>query len=105
MSSQIAVIPKDLRQSARNMDSAAGDVANANPTDHISKIATAMRGSVSAGKVPGLKAKLEWRFTNWPKKARSYHDALIAAADDYESTDQTAANQGAQQQCRVESVN
>ncbi|TQL66224.1 excreted virulence factor EspC (type VII ESX diderm) [Nocardioides albertanoniae] len=105
MASDIAVIPKDLRQSARNMDSAADDVASANPADHVSKISTAMSGSVSAGKVPALKAKLEWRFTNWPKSARAYHDALIAAADDYETTDHSSAEEGRRQQMCVRSTN
>lgn len=104
MSGQIAVIPRDLRRSASNMESAAGDVAKADPSKQVSKISSAMPGSASARRVGDLKYKLQWRFENWPKKAHSYHDALMAAAREYETSDQTAQAGARQEERRVNSA-
>lgn len=104
MSGQIAVIPRDLRQSASNMESAAGDVAKADPSSHIAKISSAMSGSASATRAGDLEHKLQWRFENWPKKARVYGDALVTAAREYKAADHTAAADGRKEEQRVNSV-
>lgn len=104
MSSNIAVVTKDLRRSAQNMASAASDVAKADPSKHISKISSAMPGSASARRVGDLEYKLQWRFDNWPKKARSYHDALIKAAREYGTEDENAAARAGREERRVGSV-
>jgi len=104
MSDHIAVVPRDLRRSASNMESAAGDVAKADPSEHIAKITSAMPGSNSAERVGQLKHKLKARFERWPEKARSYHDALIDAARNYVSADTAAQAQGAQQEQRTGAI-
>ncbi|MDQ4115148.1 MAG: type VII secretion target [Actinomycetota bacterium] len=104
MSGQIAVIPQDLRRSASNIESAAGDVAKADPSSRIKAISSAMRGSASARQVGELEYRLQWRFENWPKKARTYSDALTKAAREYEASDHGAEARGRQSEQQVNSV-
>lgn len=104
MSSDIVVIPRDLRRSASNMESAANDVTKADPSSHIKAISSAMRGSASARQVGELEYRLQWRFENWPKKARAYSEALANAAREYKASDHDAGATGRQSEQQVNSV-
>lgn len=104
MSSDIVVIPRDLRRSASNMESAADDVTRADPSEHVPKISSAMRGSASARLASELQYRLQWRFKNWPKKARTYSEALTVAAREYEASDEYAQAAGRQHEKNVNSV-
>lgn len=104
MSSDIVVIPRDLRRSASNMESAADDVTKADPSSHIKAISSAMRGSASARQVGELEYRLQWRFENWPKKARSYSGALTNAAREYKASDHGTEAAGRQSEQQVNSV-
>ncbi|EGD44883.1 hypothetical protein NBCG_00729 [Nocardioidaceae bacterium Broad-1] len=102
--SDIVVIPRDLRRSASNMESAANDVTKADPSSHIKTISSAMRGSASARQVGELEYKLQWRFENWSKNARTYSEALVNAAREYKASDHDAEAVGRKSEQQVNSV-
>nr|WP_260173377.1 type VII secretion target [Nocardioides albus] len=94
----IKVTPSDMRRAAEAWDEASDQVKNANPTDRVPEVATAMPGSAAAGQVAKLSSEFHRRFKSWCEGATEQADALRNATAEYESADQLAADEGRRQE-------
>lgn len=94
----IRVTPSDMRRAADAWDDARDQVGNANPTDRVPEVATALPGSAAARQVTRLTNEFHGRFKSWCEGATEQAEALRKATKEYETADQQAADDGRNQE-------
>jgi hypothetical protein len=77
----------EIRTSGTKLDAAAEGVKGADPSGDVDMIATAMRGSQSAGAAAKLGAAWKTRFQDWHDDAVAQAEKVIASADTYDRSD------------------
>ena len=94
----IRVTPSDMRRAAGAWDDARDQVENADPTDRVPDVATAMPGGAAARQVTQLTNEFHGRFKSWCEGATVQAEALRKATREYETADQQAADDGKKQE-------
>lgn len=87
-----------MRRAAAAWDDARDQVENANPTDRVPEVATAMPGGAAARQVTQLTNEFHGRFKSWCEGATEQAEALRKATREYETADQQAADDGRRQE-------
>lgn len=94
----IEVTPSDMRHAAAAWDDASDQVENANPTDRVPEVATALPGGAAARQVSQLLESLNSRVKVWCDGATEQGEALRKATREYETADHQAADEGRKQE-------
>ena len=93
----IEVTPSDMRRAANAWDDAREQVDNANPTDRVPEVATALPGSAAARQVGPLAESLNSQIRAWCDGATEQGEGLRTVTREYESADQQSAAEGRRQ--------
>lgn len=99
----LRVTPSDMRRAATAWDEARDQLENANPTDRVPEVATALPGGAAARQVTALTTDFHSRFKSWCDGATKQAEALREATREYEAADQQAAGDGRKQQSVISS--
>ena len=87
-----------MRRAAGAWDDARDQVENANPTDRVPEVSTAMPGGAAARQVAELTNEFRGRFKSWCEGAAEQAEALRYATREYENANQRAADEGRKQE-------